>query len=34
VARTIADLEDTPDIKYEHLLEAINYRQLDRQIFH
>jgi magnesium chelatase family protein len=34
VARTIADLEDTPQIKYDHLLEAINYRQLDRQIFH
>ena len=34
VARTIADHEDTPQIKYDHLLEAINYRQLDRQIFH
>jgi magnesium chelatase family protein len=34
VARTIADLEDEPQIKYDHLLEAINYRQLDRQIFH
>ncbi|MEZ6092798.1 MAG: YifB family Mg chelatase-like AAA ATPase [Pirellulaceae bacterium] len=34
VARTIADLEGEPSIKYEHLLEAVNYRQLDRQIWH
>ena len=31
VARTIADLEGSPDIRPEHLLEAASYRFLDRQ---
>jgi magnesium chelatase family protein len=31
IARTIADLSDDPDIKVQHLAEAINYRSLDRQ---
>ena len=30
VARTIADLEGAPDIRKQHLLEAISYRSLDR----
>jgi magnesium chelatase family protein len=33
VSRTIADLDGSPEIKLEHLSEAINYRQLDRQIW-
>jgi magnesium chelatase family protein len=31
VARTVADLRDSPEIKAEHLSEAIHYRSLDRE---
>ena len=33
IARTIADLEGTPDIGPMHLFEAITYRTLDRKLW-
>ena len=33
VARTIADLDAADNIRYEHILEAINFRMLDRDIW-
>jgi magnesium chelatase family protein len=33
VARTIADLEEAPTLKPAHVVEAINYRSLDRKLW-
>jgi magnesium chelatase family protein len=33
VARTIADLDSSPEIRPQHLHEAVNYRMLDRQMW-
>ena len=32
VARTIADLDESIDLEAEHVLEAIQFRSLDRQL--
>jgi magnesium chelatase family protein len=33
IARTIADLEEAPDVTATHLAEAVQYRRLDRNLF-
>jgi magnesium chelatase family protein len=32
LARTIADMDDAQNIRTQHLMEAINYRKLDRAV--
>ena len=33
MARTIADMDDSKEIRAEHLSEAIMYRSLDRRLW-
>lgn len=33
VARTLADLDEAPEIRTNDILEAIQYRSLDRKLF-
>ena len=32
VARTIADLEESAEVRSEHIAEAVSYRRLDRKV--
>ena len=34
IARTIADLEESPRVSSRHVAEAIQYRTLDRSLLH